>query len=1044
MSENDLAYSFTPDQVEISFSREKTGLWGKLLGRHGSERSFSHLGEAEKELFSVMADLREWQSKQPDEVVIEPGHLLLSHDAVASLNAEAAGLLGLPPDVHLTLKTDVSGVLGRPDFQLEYEWTRLGRRVMPKRTGAIIETAEGKRRVPLWMKRALDLADNFDPDQPMEEHWAALAAFRRALEPEEIADLALPENREMAGLSMTAFLRRLEVRIANRFSVSPDITLGQFEVVPYSSRNLEDAGITEDAISESDAELGGEALATFQYRLRTRGARPAYQLGNNSYLVIDRNSAPVLEELARVQAADREERKAFIQNPRAFITEAVNQHLESTGAFEGLDPADQEEMIETIAGPAFVESQEYSERVTGVTVYTKPKTDFSSSGTAWLPEVFPPVAAEAIQTMPTPDLEELRDKIQDAISAGEQGSVEIGGAEFEATPARLAAIQGVLEQRDVEETAVPEEKETPEDKPASGPIILDTLDNWEKIGWHAQFKPRAPAIARDLPKTIITPLRQHQVDGFKWALKAWESGLPGVLNADEQGLGKTLQTLSFLAWLKENMAAAAPEERKPILIVAPTSLLRNWEDEVTSHVAERKFGTLVRLYGSALSGHKRVGAHGTETQTGQPMLDFDWLDEAFEDGRAHRYWILTTYTTLANYQHSLGRIPFAALVMDEIQAIKNKDTIASKAVEAMKASFRIGLTGTPIENTTMDLWTILDRLAPGALGSGSEFKSRYQVPDEEKLTELYAKVFKGKDRFPPLGLRRLKDDVARDLPKKTRILHPRLMPPVQAETYDLAQKKFAQGGAGAALKALHHIRSVSVHPSADASVPPDEFVEMSARLEATLEILKRLQSEGARALVFIEHRKIQFLFAELARYFFGLENVDIINGETPIPQRQAIVKRFQGNFEREGFFDLLILGPKAAGTGLTLTAATHVIHLSRWWNPAVEEQCNDRVHRIGQTRPVQVHIPMAIHPEHGVHSFDCLLQSLMQRKRRMAEKALWPMGDSKADMEGLSASMAQNHRSNGQMTLQDVMRQQFASDDLGEPKSDGHGGFLLP
>lgn len=329
---------------------------------------------------------------------------------------------------------------------------------------------------------------------------------------------------------------------------------------------------------------------------------------------------------------------------------------------------------------------------------------------------------------------------------------------------------------------------------------------------------------------------------------------------------------------------------------------------------------------------------GTETQSGLPQLDLEWLEEAFEDGRAHRYWFLTTYTTLANYQHSLGKVPFSAMVMDEIQNIKNRSTLASKAVEAMNADFRIGLTGTPIENAAIDLWTIMDRIAPGCLGAGADFKALYATPNAENMSELHARVFKPRGAVPPLGLRRLKDEVARDLPKKRRFLHPRLMPKVQADAYDLAQLKLANGGPGAALKMLHHIRSVSVHPGATKSMPPDEFISQSARLDAVISILHRIRDAGERVLVFIEHREMQFRFAEIVRHLFGLEKIDVINGDTPIPRRQEIVNHFQRHLNVDEGFDMLILGPKAAGTGLTLTAATHVIHLSRWWTRSMPDR----------------------------------------------------------------------------------------------------------
>lgn len=493
------------------------------------------------------------------------------------------------------------------------------------------------------------------------------------------------------------------------------------------------------------------------------------------------------------------------------------------------------------------------------------------------------------------------------------------------------------------------------------------------------------------------------------------------------------------------MASDTAQARGPLLVVAPTSLLRNWEAEVEQHVAPRKFGHLIRLYGSGLSGHKITGARGTETKDGLPLLDLEWLDEAIEEGRAHRFWILTTYTTLANYQHSLGRIPFSALVMDEIQNIKNRDTIASRAAEAMNADFRIGLTGTPIENTTLDLWTIMDRIAPGALGSGVEFRERYEPPDEANMAELHARVFRPVEGTPPLGLRRLKEEVATELPSKTRLLHPRKMPPMQAQVYGEARRKIGVGSPGGALKMLHHIRSVSVHPALHTVAAPEEFISASARLEATMEILSGIKARRERALVFIEHREMQFRFAELVRHLLGLNQIDVINGDTPIPRRQAIVNRFQQHLQGEPRFDLLILGPKAAGTGLTLTAATHVIHLSRWWNPAVEEQCNDRVHRIGQMHPVTVHVPLAVHPEYRENSFDCLLQSLMQRKRRMASQALWPMGDTDGDAGALQSGLGAAATSDQQAaSLDAIIKSVFARDGLPPSEANPDGSYVFP
>jgi superfamily II DNA/RNA helicase len=238
---------------------------------------------------------------------------------------------------------------------------------------------------------------------------------------------------------------------------------------------------------------------------------------------------------------------------------------------------------------------------------------------------------------------------------------------------------------------------------------------------------------------------------------------------------------------------------------------------------------------------------------------------------------------------------------------------------------------------------------------------------------------------------------------------------------------------------LHHIRSVSVHPSLQDQGSAEGFIEASARLSGTFSILREIAIKGERALVFIEHKKMQYRFIELAKAEFGLSRIDLINGETPISQRQAIVNRFQRHLHEDGGFDVLVLGPKAAGTGLTLTAATHVIHLSRWWNPAVEEQCNDRIHRLGQTRDVSIHVPMAIHGGYRENSFDCLLHSLMQRKRKLASAALWPMGDTESDVSELQKMLSGDGGSTTGDPVVVAITEMFRRDDQPNPTRDPDG-----
>ena len=1018
----------TPEAVTLTVRPDQSGLLRRIFGK-ASPRDLEHPPSQERDLLLAIGDLRALADEMPGSLRISGGEIAMSHRLAASLDGQTAETLGLPPLVDLTLKTDVEGILGSPNFRLRYEWQHHGKRQPVERQGSILNPRGKARRLPVWLMDAIEVADGFESGRDDVGHWEALAKFRQALDP----GVMITDSNAAARVSMTDFLAGLEVRLADRFAIAPTEAGDDFEVVPFSGQSIREAGFAEDAagVPETAGELSGEALRTFQRRVRERGALPAFRLAPGSFLVIERAARAVLETMARVQKEPAADRAAFVRNPRARITQAVEEDLRKTGRLEGLSPEAEEEAIEAAAGPAFVETQEFSERVVGIKIFEKAAKEIAAGSTTWLPENFAQKLAGHLAEMSDPDLAALRERVASAMEAGEP-SVPVGDVALPARQEALNLIDQTSSARAAQQSSEEQEEDTSE-AGKSGPFVLDTLENTDELRWQAKLQPRRAAIADQPPATIQTPLKDHQVDSFDWQVNAWKSGLPGILNADEQGLGKTLQTIAFLAWLKDHMAKASDGARGPVLVVAPTSLLQNWEQEVEIHLRKPGLGHLIRLYGSSTQARKQSGASGRDTDNGEAKLDLEFLKEAVAEGRAHRFWVLTTYTTLCNYQHSLQRIRFSAVVFDEIQTLKNHASLRAKSGRSVNADFRIGLTGTPIENHVVDLWAIMDILGGDMLGTLEDFRQRYAATDRETMAELHARVFKQVGALPPLGLRRLKQDVARDLQPKQRRIHPRLMPPPQEARYEDAKLKLAGGGLGAALKALHHIRSVSVHPALQVASDDAGFINASARLQATFDILHDIEQRRERALVFIEHRQMQYRFIELARAEFGLQRIDLINGDTPIPQRQAIVNRFQRHLDSDGGFDLLVLGPKAAGTGLTLTAATHVIHLSRWWNPAVEEQCNDRTHRIGQKQRVTIHVPMAIHGGYREHSFDCLLQSLMQRKRNLAQAALWPMGDTSDDTGELQRILLSGETKTGGDPLRSAIGAMFERDRFPAP-----------
>lgn len=1003
-------FSFTPETVTLKLIGSNSGFLKKVFGGNRS-LTISEFSREDQKIALALADLKCSADEVGSEITISEDEITFSHVVLAAINSNFSDSLSLPPIVHLTLETDVLGIPGSSDFKLTYKWLMDGQKQNPIRTGAVLKTSEGLRRIPSWILDAIEIAEDQVREPSIEQNWYELAKFRQALDPD--FDPAISVN---SNITMTNFLRNLRVKISDSFSILPDEDQGSglFEVIPFSNRNIANE-LENGAVSASNSmsELPEHELLAFQKRFRSQGSLNAYLVDKQSYLVVDPTSKVALDVMAEMKDASLQERRDFIKNPRLRINEAVEQHLEDIGELEGLSDAQREEAIEQVSTPIFVETAEYSERVTGKTIYTGNSVDSGDNlATTWLPEVFSEPQRDFLKDLSIQKLLELNEKIRTAIDEG-KSEVTFLGNPIPASEASVQAISALVSEKNQNEE-FEDTGDSEKDDVQSGPVILESENNFEKINWRADILPRDVTISNDAPETIKTELRPHQIESLEWQIDAWEAGLPGILNADEQGLGKTLQTLSFLAWVRaEFFSRKTQTANGPILIVAPTSLLENWEQEVKTHMSSVGLGEAIRLYGSSTSEYKHHGARGIDTKSGEDLLDLDFLIEASKQGDGHKFWVLTTYTTLTNYQHSLGKIPFSVAVFDEIQALKNPGSLRALAAAAMRADFRLGLTGTPIENSTSDLWAILDQISPGRLVSLSEFRKRYAIPDTEKMEMLYDLVFKDNDGLPPMAIRRLKENVAKDLPEKTRILHAEAMSPKQSAAYEAARRKLIVGQKGAALKMLHHIRSVSVHPDISADLVSDEFINLSARLKSTFEILDDIYSKNERALVFIEHIQMQYRFIELLKARYNLDSVDLINGKTPIKQRQKIVNRFQSHLKNDRGFDVLVLGPKAAGTGLTLTAATHVIHLSRWWNPAVEEQCNDRVHRIGQTKPITVHVPLSVHPEYEEQSFDLLLHSLMTRKRKLASSALWPMGDTEADMQQLQQSLGSEASSKG-------------------------------
>jgi len=460
--------------------------------------------------------------------------------------------------------------------------------------------------------------------------------------------------------------------------------------------------------------------------------------------------------------------------------------------------------------------------------------------------------------------------------------------------------------------------------------------------------------------------------------------MPGVLLADDMGLGKTLQALAFLAWRRDDIASRI---HRPILVVAPTALLKNWEQEAEMHLKEPRLGTLLKAYGSDL---KRLrNDTGDELQIGRSLLDTRQLQGAD--------WVLTTYETMRDFQHSFASVRFDCIVLDEIQKIKTPGTLVTHAAKALNGDFILGLSGTPVENRLADLWCVIDSTYPGYLNDLARFSSEYEADvNPQKMRALKASLTEAQRFTPQVMLRRMKMDHLPGLPTKQEHLLSEVMPPTQASAYaEAIARARASDGKQHILQTLQQIRNISLHPlHPDVSIDQN-YPFQSARFKAAIDVLDQIADKGEKALIFLENRDMQRYLGGFLQRRYSLSNLPLqINGAVSGPERQNRVNKFQAGGRH---FDVMILSPRAGGVGLTLTAANHVIHLSRWWNPAVEDQCSDRVYRIGQERTVNIYYPQAVHPEFGSSSFDLTLHNLLARKRQLCSDLLMPPGGTDGD-----------------------------------------------
>lgn len=479
------------------------------------------------------------------------------------------------------------------------------------------------------------------------------------------------------------------------------------------------------------------------------------------------------------------------------------------------------------------------------------------------------------------------------------------------------------------------------------------------------------------PDDFTATLRPYQSRGLAWLDFLGRLGL-GACLADDMGLGKTVQLLALEATARTRTATAAQQAApdaggstasRPTLLVCPMSLIDNWRAEAA------RFAPGLRV----TAHHGAARPHGDNLLTTVAASDL----------------VITTYTTALNDIDELAGIEFERVVLDEAQAVKNRHSRTAKAVRRLSSGQRIALTGTPVENRLAELWSIMDFVNPGILGTPEQFRTRFATPIERRQDDRSAVLLRRITQ--PYILRRLKSDpsIIDDLPEKIEIKQHYRLTIEQASLYqsvvdDMLQRiEDSEGIArrGNVLAAMTKLKQICNHP-AQLLHDRSGVGRRSGKVIRLEEVLEEVLAEGDRVLCFTQYTEFaEMLVPHLASRFDT--NVAYLSGSTSRERRTELVRRFQAG---EGA-PIFVLSLKAGGTGLNLTAANHVIHLDRWWNPAVEDQATDRAFRIGQHRSVQVRKFV------GIGTLEERIDAMIDEKRALANLVV---GDGEAWLTELS------------------------------------------
>lgn len=650
-----------------------------------------------------------------------------------------------------------------------------------------------------------------------------------------------------------------------------------------------------------------------------------------------------------------------------------------------------------------------------------------------------PISAVTQAVKTQEDLQQITQLVQDARATGatevqfEGKSYDIG-SELE-TSETLTKLEDKVQEQGVADEQEPGGIDDPEnsdmDNIDDSPIVIDIALNDDELDSPSKLVEEALYDVLYNEKLDWSNHKRepfpHQLTGVKWILGLEEMArhkdlVNGALLADDMGLGKTFMSLSAVEHYYR-LCEDSDETCRPTLIVAPLSLLENWKDEVEETFHASPFRDIVILQSDGDLNRFRDGSTETKAsnisnETFEPRYSLKFGEKnGPERLDLPKRLVITTYQTLRDYQFSLSQIDWGFAVFDEAQNIKNPNALQTRAAKGLKAKFKLLATGTPVENSLADFWSLMDTACPGYLDSYQTFRQTYITPILQAAGDEIGNV-RGtlgrqlREKVGALMLRREKEDNLKGLPKKHMLVgientnwqyEPKLhavMTTYQQKVYEGSIEAQLEDEDSHVLTTLMRLRDSSLHPrladSGRLDAPKSKreiktLFDESAKMTKAIDVLSDIQSRQEKCIIFAVNKRLQrFLSIALGSYF-ELGPLHIINGDAKaVVKKKGTLSRkaMIADFEVKEGFNIIIMSPVAAGVGLTVVGANNVIHFERHWNPAKEAQATDRVFRIGQEKDVNIYVPILHHPT--FESFDVNLHRLLSQKSMLKDSVVTP------------------------------------------------------